>query len=252
MKPSVELIGLAILAFSFAGQTAHGDNGKERHTLGRPAGAEAAHSSALETPRDSLSVAKLIGTAVRGANGRSIGEVRDLIVSRYGNILYVVAEVGGTLGIGEQRIGVPWPEVRIDREMRWVQTPLTEGDDGKVSTLGFVSRGENVAIPGLTWNAGELIGDYVSLREPVRYALVADVLFSRDGDMQSVVVRRVGSPVGPGWDYAYPYAGYKPARYADPLPFENENVPLFDYVQRDELSPFSGNPENLVGIELRK
>ena len=245
MNALAKVIGFPIAALSFAAGAEQRDDAQERAERHGTAAAEAVQSSAVETPRDSLSAARLIGTPVHPTNGRRIGDVHDLIVSRYGNIVYVVAAVGGMLGIGAQSISVPWPDVRIDSEMRWVQTPLMERA-GKISTFGFVARDDNVGIAGLTWSARDLIGDYVRLAEPLRYALVADVLFSRDGSTQSVVVRRIGSPIGPGWDYAY--AGYGPARYADSPRGPNQNAPLFDRVKLEELERISDDPEKLAAV----
>lgn len=52
---------------------------------------------------------KVIGTTVKDANGRSIGEVEDVVLDKMSNnILFAVIGFGGFLGIGEKYHPIPW------------------------------------------------------------------------------------------------------------------------------------------------
>ncbi|MEQ8584639.1 MAG: PRC-barrel domain-containing protein [Thalassobaculaceae bacterium] len=47
------------------------------------------------------------GTAVRDANGESIGEIGDVVRGKSDNSLYFVTDVGGFLGLGEREVAIP-------------------------------------------------------------------------------------------------------------------------------------------------
>lgn len=51
----------------------------------------------------------------------SIGEIEDVVLDRDGQMVGVVADVGGFLGIGNKHVLLPMEEVRI--------IPLSDGDD---------------------------------------------------------------------------------------------------------------------------
>ncbi len=54
-------------------------------------------------------------------NWESIGEVEDIILDPDGQVLGIVAEVGGFLGVGEHDVFLPLEELRIvQRDDEWV------------------------------------------------------------------------------------------------------------------------------------
>jgi len=53
------------------------------------------------------------GLKVRDGNGKSVGEIDQLIIDRSGRITYVVVGTGGVLGFGQKRYIVPWSAVHI-------------------------------------------------------------------------------------------------------------------------------------------
>jgi sporulation protein YlmC with PRC-barrel domain len=61
---------------------------------------------------------KLIGSAVYGAAGGSVGDVADLIVDRDGRVSAVVISVGGFLGIGNKLIAIPIDAVKFGENDR--------------------------------------------------------------------------------------------------------------------------------------
>lgn len=192
--------------------------------------------------RNAWSAEEMLDTDVRAENGDEIGEVKDIIVGRSGNISKLVVEVGGLLEIGDQHIGVPWKDVKIGRGMEWVQVPLREVQDGSYSLYGDVPQGEEVSAAESAWRVRELLGDYASLEDVPRYGLVTDVIFDARGKAQHVVVdRRVGAWGPAGW-YAYPYGGY-PDTYAYGLPYDSSEVQElepFDYAQLAGQSDYAG------------
>ncbi len=50
------------------------------------------------------------GTAVRDANGNSVGEVDGVVRSRVDDELFFVTDVGGFLGLGEREVAIPADE----------------------------------------------------------------------------------------------------------------------------------------------
>ena len=192
---------------------------------------------------DGMSAAEMIDKPVRGERGEAIGEVHDIVVGRDGRIERLVVEVGGFFEVGDQHIGVPWKDVKIGENMRFVQVPLKEVESGTYSLFGRVPQGEKVPTTELTsWRVTELIGDYASLADVPRYGIVNDVIFDSTGRARAVVVRR-----GPAWGgyglYAYPYDGYYETAVVYPLPYRKDAVaamPAFDYRKLGEQSRYAG------------
>lgn len=53
-------------------------------------------------------VTRIIGTDVRNTRGEKIGDIKDLIIDRNGNVSHAVISTGGFLGIGDRLHAVPW------------------------------------------------------------------------------------------------------------------------------------------------
>ena len=56
------------------------------------------------------------GKSVYGADGESIGEINDVLVSQDGSVNAVIIGVGGFLGIGEKDVLVDWSALEITRD----------------------------------------------------------------------------------------------------------------------------------------
>jgi sporulation protein YlmC with PRC-barrel domain len=68
---------------------------------------------------------KLVGTTVRTTDGKDIGEISDVIVNRTSaRITHVVLTKGGVLGVGGEKLVLPWSEVKLqhdtDNADRWI------------------------------------------------------------------------------------------------------------------------------------
>lgn len=55
----------------------------------------------------------LIGRPVRSANGESVGEISDLVLSSEGSVTSAVVSVGGFLGIGARRVEVSYDKLVV-------------------------------------------------------------------------------------------------------------------------------------------
>lgn len=57
---------------------------------------------------------RLIGTKIRGADNKDLGEIDQLLVDpRTGKVNHVVVGLGGVLGVGEKHVVVPWSAVKL-------------------------------------------------------------------------------------------------------------------------------------------
>lgn len=199
--------------------------------------------------REGISAREVIDTPVRAASGERIGDVKDIIVDRNGHISKLVVEVGGFFELGDQHIGVPWKDITFGEDMRFVQVPLREVENGTYSLFGKVPQGEDVPAALTSWRVNELIGDYASLADVPRYGIVTDVIFDNRGRAQAVVVDRAGYWGGFGL-YAYPYAGFAPASHAHALPYVRETVVAlepFDYGELARQSRYAGSGAAAAG-----
>ena len=56
----------------------------------------------------------IIGTRIKNAEGKDIGEIDSLIVdSQSGKVSHAVVGLGGILGVGEKKVVVPWSELKM-------------------------------------------------------------------------------------------------------------------------------------------
>lgn len=191
--------------------------------------------------RSTWSADEMIGTEVRTERGQKIGEVKDIIF-KGGTITDVVVEVGGFFEMGDQHIGVPWKDIEIGTAMQWVQVPLREVESGTYSLYGAVRHGEDVDPARRAWRANELIGDYASLNDVRPFGVVADLLFSDQGEVKAVVVDRASGGWGRGDWYAFPFVGYRVDESTFHLPYGAEKVAAmqpFSYARLVEHSRYA-------------
>lgn len=68
------------------------------------------------------------------ANDEDLGEVEDALVNlQEGRVTYLIVDFGGFLGIGEQRVAVPWPEIEID-------VSVQDGEEDESFTLDITEE----------------------------------------------------------------------------------------------------------------
>ena len=56
----------------------------------------------------------LLGATIVGVNGKIVGDVEDLILDEYNQVVGVIMGVGGFLGVGEKRVGVRYSALRFE------------------------------------------------------------------------------------------------------------------------------------------
>ncbi len=60
-----------------------------------------------------IRMSRLLGKAFLNEEHEQLGSVRDFVTDPSGGIGYVLVAYGGTLGIGEKLVPVPWEAVKI-------------------------------------------------------------------------------------------------------------------------------------------
>lgn len=89
----------------------------------------------------------LIGARVRTAEGRNLGEIDQLLVdARTGQVTHVVVGMGGFAGIGEQKVVLPWSELRIQREPPAGAQPESPGARSRADGQGLIALVDQAAI----------------------------------------------------------------------------------------------------------
>jgi sporulation protein YlmC with PRC-barrel domain len=198
-------------------------------------------------------------TEIIGTNGEDIGDVENVIFSNDGEVLGIIAQVGGFWDIGDTHVHVPWDEVNIGETIQQAQIPVTEenvdnydvfGDywgserlnteadagttDLDVFLLSDVADEDLVAGPGI-FKATDLIGSFAYLSDGVRYGYVADIIV--ENGVISAIVADTAAYGRRGY-YAHPfsYRGTTPmannSRYDVPYDgTEIDTIENFDYEQ---------------------
>ncbi len=197
-----------------------------------------------------VSAQSMMDRSVFGQAGEEIGEVEDILIGADGNVLSLVAEVGGLWDIGDTHVSIPIDQVEMTAE--GVVVPITEEtvddydfwqDDDQALTAetaeSEVVEGVDDAAAARAWRASEMIGDYARVREDDTYSdygYISDLIL-RDGEVEAVVVQpRRG--YGAGYR-AFPYYGpgygwTAGAPYYD-MPYRADDVETMEDLDYDRL-----------------
>jgi sporulation protein YlmC with PRC-barrel domain len=60
-----------------------------------------------------LTVADMMGADLRGSNGQVVGEISNIVLDNDGAPSHAVVSFGGFLGLGEDRVAIPYDKLRI-------------------------------------------------------------------------------------------------------------------------------------------
>ncbi|EWY41556.1 hypothetical protein N825_23645 [Skermanella stibiiresistens SB22] len=95
---------------------------------GAPIPVERTQAEAEVDTTDAVLADDLIGRTVIGADGESLGEINDILLSRSGEIERVVVGGGGVLGIGERQVAIPWSDTEASPDQDRVRVTMTAED----------------------------------------------------------------------------------------------------------------------------
>lgn len=200
---------------SQAQQTGQQGNNKTA-SAGKKKPSEFAVREGQKSDVSNLSADELLDMRVVGKKSNEIGSVENLLINRQGQIVAVVAQVGGFLDIGDTHVAVPWNQASMKGGK--LHLPITEDNAGDYSIFkeqyfstydaGTKSTvADDLSTGPSIWKATDLIDDYVLLENDTGYGYVTDLTFNQEGKLQSVVV----NASNPDFDYgyfAYPWYGF--------------------------------------------
>jgi sporulation protein YlmC with PRC-barrel domain len=81
-----------------------------------PGAGAAAVAPATGTFPAATDVEKFIGKDVYGANGQKVGELDNVLISPDGRVRAGIVEFGGFLGIGTNKVAVPWNQLQVTND----------------------------------------------------------------------------------------------------------------------------------------
>ncbi len=157
-------------------------------------------------------------TTVIGPYGDDIGSVENIILSEQGKVVGIIAEIGGFLDIGDTHLFIPWDQVKISADFERITVPVTEATADEYtfarSNLWRANTNQRTAVDSTTlrtgptiWKLSDVLGDYTYLSDRTGYGYIHDLIVSRDGDVEAVVVSS-DSAYGGGYR-AFPWRGYR-------------------------------------------
>lgn len=157
---------------------------------------------------DGIRAEYLMNAEVFGPEGEEIGNVENVLLSD-GQIIAIIAEVGGFWDIGDVHISVPWEEVELIAD--GFRIPVSEGNFEQYALFNDSSFVNQAYLEGAdndnVWRLTDFVGDYATLSDGAGYGYVEGVIFSQDGEIQAVIIEPTVADYGYG-TYAFPFYGY--------------------------------------------
>jgi sporulation protein YlmC with PRC-barrel domain len=161
---------------------------------------------------------KLIGRTIENANGDNVGEIESVVIDQDGKVRYVIAGVGGFLGIGEKNVALEWEDLTISENGEKVVTAATKDQlaalpehkypetvkpgsvypyDEAVRTNPTLEEATAPAAGILGIAASDLVGAKVENANGDNIGEIHEVLLSSEGNAEALVVD-VGGFLGMG------------------------------------------------------
>jgi sporulation protein YlmC with PRC-barrel domain len=91
--------------------------------------ADSAVAAAPATPGDAelqQLASEVVGKTLVNSNGEELGEIEDVVIDDGGDAVYLIAAVGGFLGLGERDIAVPFQDVGMQDDAVVLMEPTTK------------------------------------------------------------------------------------------------------------------------------
>ena len=107
---------------------------------------------------------KLIGQNIVNASGETVGEVESVVIDGAGNVKYVIAGVGGFLGLGEKHVALMWDELTITENGDRVMANVTKEQLEALPEHKFPAS----AKPGMVYSYDDdvAVNPYIAERTP--------------------------------------------------------------------------------------
>lgn len=101
----------------------------------------AANDAAVTAPPGAVDSQALIGKDIVNPDGNKVGEVDSVIIDQGGEVKYVVAAVGGFMGMGEKQVAMRWEDLKVDAAGDRVSANVTKE---QLEALPEYKRPENM------------------------------------------------------------------------------------------------------------
>jgi uncharacterized protein YrrD len=203
------------------------------------------------------SVENLLDDAqVLDTTGEAIGTVEDVIFRDNGEVLALIAEVGGFWDIGDTHVSVPWTEVKASTGSADLTIPVSEDNLDQYTrfdesgTLREPQTGDVAKVEEGTevgeeiFRASDLVGDYAYLDQNTRHGYVNDLIVN-EGKLAALVVESADADRRGYFAYPYEARDWRPGSRRYDLPYasgEIAQIENFDYdriVRSDQTSTSS-------------
>jgi sporulation protein YlmC with PRC-barrel domain len=125
----------------------------------------APHDAAAATAATAaVDAQKLIGQNIENASGETVGEVESVVIDGDGNVKYVIAGVGGFLGLGEKHVALLWDELTISENGDKVMANVTKEQLQALPEHKFPES----AKPGMVYSYDDdvAVNPYIAERTP--------------------------------------------------------------------------------------
>jgi hypothetical protein len=192
----------------------------------------------------------VLGQPIHGPHGDEIGSVKNLLLNPRGEIVALIAEVGGFLEIADTHVTIPWHA--IERRDGRVYSPITvETAENYAMFAEEYFTSEDVGhFQGVNdffetgpyiWKASALLDDYVVLEGGEPFGYVTDLVFDDDGQLLAVIAAESRGRLDTRGVYAFPWngRGFRPAFDHFTLRHTAEDIarlPKIDYSEFDAAS----------------
>jgi PRC-barrel domain protein len=99
----------------------------DRPAADRPAAKPAAPPrETWKAPEGLHTSGELIGTRIKNAEGKDIGEIDQLLIDpKTGTVTHVVVGLGGLLGVGETKVVVPFSDIQLSAQHQGSRAVVT-------------------------------------------------------------------------------------------------------------------------------
>ena len=142
---TLAVAAIALTAAPAAAQSSRPDSRSSQPGQTTPrSGTESPGARTSAGPAVQVDAGSVIGSIVRGTDGRDLGKVSRLMVDpREGRIKSVVVSLGGVLGVGGKTVSVPWESVKLGQDDQKIVVTIEQQllDSAPAASPGSEERG---------------------------------------------------------------------------------------------------------------
>lgn len=191
----------------------------------------------------------LMEAGILDAESNKVGTVENVLLNEQDQIVAIIAQVGDVWESGDTHLLIPWEEVEV--AVKGLVTPISEekADEYGLFKSRYLTRQDltstkqvedKVSMSPSVWKVSDILDEFTNVDEGQGYGYVDNVLFTKEGKVQAVVI---DAAINGGTEtYALPFPGinqgWAPGLISYTLPYsESEllDVPAFEYEKYDGL-----------------